>query len=44
MIDQLVPIILEQKVTVIEARRAYRYLVHRYGSPHRRRGYWRPRA
>ena len=33
MIDQLVPIILEQKVTVIEARRAYRYLVHRYGSP-----------
>lgn len=33
MVDQLVPIILEQKVTVIEARRAYRYLVHRYGSP-----------
>jgi 3-methyladenine DNA glycosylase/8-oxoguanine DNA glycosylase len=33
MIDQLVPIILEQKVTVIEARRAYRYLVHRFGSP-----------
>jgi 3-methyladenine DNA glycosylase/8-oxoguanine DNA glycosylase len=33
MIDQLVPIILEQKVTVIEARRAYRYLMHRYGSP-----------
>ncbi|WP_461172131.1 3-methyladenine DNA glycosylase [Arthrobacter sp. Z1-9] len=33
MIDQLVPIILEQKVTVIEARRAYRYLVHRYGTP-----------
>jgi 3-methyladenine DNA glycosylase/8-oxoguanine DNA glycosylase len=33
MVDQLVPIILEQKVTVIEARRAYRYLVHRYGTP-----------
>ena len=33
MVDQLVPIILEQKVTVIEARRAYRYLVQRYGSP-----------
>lgn len=33
MVDQLVPIILEQKVTVIEARRAYRYLVHRYGRP-----------
>jgi 3-methyladenine DNA glycosylase/8-oxoguanine DNA glycosylase len=33
MIDQLVPIILEQKVTVIEARRAYRYLVRRYGTP-----------
>lgn len=33
MVDQLVPIILEQKVTVIEARRAYRYLLHRYGSP-----------
>ncbi len=32
MVDQLVPIILEQKVTVIEARRAFRYLVHRYGS------------
>jgi len=33
MVDQLVPIILEQKVTVIEARRGYRYLLHRYGSP-----------
>ena len=33
MVDQLVPIILEQKVTVIEARRAYRDLVHRYGTP-----------
>ena len=33
MVDQLVPIILEQKVTVIEARRAYRYLLHRFGSP-----------
>lgn len=32
MADQLVPIILEQKVTVIEARRAYRYLVHRFGT------------
>ncbi|MFF1250906.1 DNA-3-methyladenine glycosylase family protein [Pseudarthrobacter sp. NPDC058329] len=33
VVDQLLPIILEQKVTVIEARRAYRYLLHRYGSP-----------
>ncbi len=33
MVDQLVPIILEQKVTVIEARRGYRYLVQRYGTP-----------
>lgn len=33
MVDQLVPIILEQKVTVIEARRAFRYLVHRHGTP-----------
>lgn len=38
MVDQLVPIILEQKVTVIEARRAYRYLVHRYGAPAPRAG------
>ena len=38
MVDQLVPIILEQKVTVIEARRAYRYLVHRYGTPAPRAG------
>ncbi len=33
LVDQLVPVILEQKVTVIEARRAYRYLLQRYGSP-----------
>lgn len=33
IVDQLVPIILEQKVTVIEARRAYRYLVHKFGTP-----------
>lgn len=33
MVDQLVPIILEQKVTVIEARRGYRYLVYKYGTP-----------
>ncbi|HJV98146.1 MAG TPA: 3-methyladenine DNA glycosylase [Arthrobacter sp.] len=32
MIDALVPTILEQKVTVIEARRGYRYLMYRYGS------------
>jgi 3-methyladenine DNA glycosylase/8-oxoguanine DNA glycosylase len=38
MVDQLVPIILEQKVTVIEARRAYRYLVHRHGTPAPRAG------
>ncbi|GAB5078545.1 DNA-3-methyladenine glycosylase family protein [Arthrobacter sp. AD-310] len=38
MVDQLVPIILEQKVTVIEARRAYRYLLHRYGTPAPRAG------
>ncbi|MBT2521445.1 DNA-3-methyladenine glycosylase [Arthrobacter sp. ISL-28] len=33
MIDCLVPTILEQKVTVIEARRGFRYLMYRYGSP-----------
>ncbi len=33
VVDCLVPTILEQKVTVIEARRAYRYLMYRYGSP-----------
>jgi 3-methyladenine DNA glycosylase/8-oxoguanine DNA glycosylase len=33
MIDSLVPTILEQKVTVIEARRGYRYLMYRFGSP-----------
>jgi 3-methyladenine DNA glycosylase/8-oxoguanine DNA glycosylase len=32
MIDALVPTILEQKVTVIEARRGYRYLVYRFGT------------
>jgi 3-methyladenine DNA glycosylase/8-oxoguanine DNA glycosylase len=42
MIDQLVPIILEQKVTVIEARRAYRYLVHRYGAPAPQAGHLAP--
>lgn len=33
LIDALVPTILEQKVTVIEARRGYRYLMYRYGAP-----------
>ncbi|MET3920327.1 3-methyladenine DNA glycosylase [Arthrobacter sp. UYEF20] len=33
MIDSLVPTILEQKVTVIEARRGYRYLMYRFGTP-----------
>ncbi|HEY8700676.1 MAG TPA: 3-methyladenine DNA glycosylase [Arthrobacter sp.] len=33
LIDALVPTILEQKVTVIEARRGYRYLMYRFGSP-----------
>jgi 3-methyladenine DNA glycosylase/8-oxoguanine DNA glycosylase len=33
IVDSLVPTILEQKVTVIEARRGYRYLMHRYGTP-----------
>jgi 3-methyladenine DNA glycosylase/8-oxoguanine DNA glycosylase len=32
-VDALVPTILEQKVTTLEARRAYRYLLRRYGSP-----------
>lgn len=32
VVDCLVPTILEQKVTVIEARRGYRYLMYRYGS------------
>lgn len=32
IIDALVPTILEQKVTVIEARRGYRYLMYRFGS------------
>ncbi len=33
LVDSLVPTILEQKVTVIEARRGYRYLMYRYGTP-----------
>jgi 3-methyladenine DNA glycosylase/8-oxoguanine DNA glycosylase len=33
VVDALVPTILEQKVTVIEARRGYRYLMYRFGSP-----------
>ncbi|WP_374049186.1 DNA-3-methyladenine glycosylase [Sinomonas sp. ASV486] len=33
VVDALVPTILEQKVTTVEARRAYRYLVRRYGTP-----------
>ena len=32
IIDSLVPTILEQKVTVIEARRGYRYLMYRFGT------------
>lgn len=32
MIDSLVPTVLEQKVTVIEARRGYRYLMYRFGT------------
>lgn len=31
MVDALVPTILEQKVTLIEARRGYRYLMYRFG-------------
>ncbi|MGP9660081.1 MULTISPECIES: DNA-3-methyladenine glycosylase family protein [unclassified Arthrobacter] len=31
--DALVPVILEQKVTTIEARHAWRYLVSRFGEP-----------
>lgn len=33
VLAELVPAILEQKVTGIEARRAWRYLVHRFGTP-----------
>ncbi|GAB3517658.1 DNA-3-methyladenine glycosylase family protein [Arthrobacter monumenti] len=33
MIDALVPVILEQKITTIEARRAWRYLVGKFGDP-----------
>ena len=33
MVDSLVPTVLEQKVTVIEARRGYRYLMYRFGTP-----------
>ncbi|MEV7131267.1 3-methyladenine DNA glycosylase [Arthrobacter sp. NPDC093128] len=32
IVDSLVPTILEQKVTVIEARRGYRYLMYRFGT------------
>ncbi|MDP9982142.1 3-methyladenine DNA glycosylase/8-oxoguanine DNA glycosylase [Pseudarthrobacter oxydans] len=32
LVDSLVPTILEQKVTVIEARRGYRYLMYRFGT------------
>ncbi|OFI37384.1 3-methyladenine DNA glycosylase [Arthrobacter sp. SW1] len=32
VVDSLVPTILEQKVTTIEARRGYRYLMYRYGA------------
>ena len=37
MVDCLVPTILEQKVTVIEARRGYRYLMYRFGHARPRR-------
>ncbi|MFB7619468.1 DNA-3-methyladenine glycosylase family protein [Kitasatospora sp. NPDC056181] len=33
VMDSLVPAVLEQKVTVTEARRAWRYLVRRHGDP-----------
>ncbi|UVJ38658.1 DNA-3-methyladenine glycosylase [Arthrobacter sp. CJ23] len=33
VVDSLVPTILEQKVTTIEARRGYRYLMYGYGTP-----------
>jgi len=33
IVEALVPTILEQKVTTVEARRGYRYLVRRFGSP-----------
>lgn len=33
MIDALVPVILEQKITTIEARRAWRYIVGKFGDP-----------
>lgn len=33
MIDELVPVILEQKITTIEARYSYKYLVRRHGTP-----------
>ncbi|WP_442951264.1 DNA-3-methyladenine glycosylase family protein [Paenarthrobacter sp. Z7-10] len=32
MVDALIPAVLEQKVTTIEARRGYRYLLRKYGS------------
>ncbi|WP_427015402.1 DNA-3-methyladenine glycosylase family protein [Pseudarthrobacter sp. P1] len=33
MVDALIPAVLEQKVTVIEAHRGYRYLVATFGTP-----------
>lgn len=33
MIDALVPVILEQKITTIEARYSYKFLVRRHGTP-----------
>ncbi|MEV7646461.1 3-methyladenine DNA glycosylase [Arthrobacter sp. NPDC089319] len=33
MIDELVPVILEQKITTIEARYSYKYLIRRHGTP-----------
>ncbi|WP_026555861.1 DNA-3-methyladenine glycosylase family protein [Arthrobacter sp. 35W] len=33
MVDALIPAVLEQKVTAIEAHRGYRYLVAKFGSP-----------
>ncbi|HEV7167705.1 MAG TPA: 3-methyladenine DNA glycosylase [Micrococcaceae bacterium] len=33
MIDAIIPAVLEQKVTTIEAKRGYRYLLRRFGQP-----------
>ena len=33
MIDAIIPAVLEQKVTMIEAQRGYRYLLRRFGHP-----------